>query len=112
MKILAIETSGFEGSIALSENSDVLAQRELARAGRRHAQTLVLEVAELLESHSLQPDQIDVVAVSHGPGSFTGLRVGVVFAKTFAWPARRSWFPWTRCWLRRGDCWSRIPSSR
>lgn len=46
---------------------------------------LVLEVSELLTSQNLSPNDIDVVAVSIGPGSFTGLRVGVVFAKTFAW---------------------------
>lgn len=63
----------------------MLAERGLSSEGRRHAQTLVLEVAELLKSCELKPQQIDVVAVSVGPGSFTGLRVGVVFAKTFAW---------------------------
>lgn len=85
MKILAVDTSGFEGSVALSEDRDVVAQRALSSEGRRHAQTLVLEVAELLKRSKVAPADIDVVAVSIGPGSFTGLRVGVVFAKTFAW---------------------------
>ena len=85
MKILAVDTSGFEGSVAVSEDRNVLEQRSLSAAGRRHAQTLVMEAATLLHAHSLTPDQIDVAAVSIGPGSFTGLRVGVVFAKTFAW---------------------------
>ncbi len=85
LKILAVDTSGFEGSVALSNDREVIAERSLSREGRRHAQTLVLEVSELLHSCDVTPQQIDVVAVSIGPGSFTGLRVGVVFAKTFAW---------------------------
>lgn len=85
MKILAVDTSGFEGSVALSDDSNVIAERSLTSEGRRHAQTLVLEVSELLKSCNTTSQQIDVVAVSIGPGSFTGLRVGVVFAKTFAW---------------------------
>jgi len=85
VKILAVDTSGFEGSVAISQDRHVLAERCLNAEGRRHAQLLVLEVGELLKSQQLQPTDIDVVAVSIGPGSFTGLRVGVVFAKTFAW---------------------------
>ncbi|MEZ6122292.1 MAG: tRNA (adenosine(37)-N6)-threonylcarbamoyltransferase complex dimerization subunit type 1 TsaB [Planctomycetaceae bacterium] len=85
MKILAVETSGLSGSVAIAENGHVLQQRVLCAEGRRHAQTLVSEAREVLNSHRLRPSDIDAVAVSIGPGSFTGLRVGVVFAKTFAW---------------------------
>lgn len=85
MRILAVDTSGFEGSVALSDDRTVVAERQLSAEGRRHAQTLVSEVDALLKEQSLQPSDIDAVAVSIGPGSFTGLRVGVVFAKTFAW---------------------------
>ena len=85
VKILAVDTSGFAGSVALSDDRTVIAQRLISTDGRRHAQTLVLEVSELLKSCNVTSQQIDIVAVSIGPGSFTGLRVGVVFAKTFAW---------------------------
>ncbi len=85
MRILAVDTSGFEGSVALSEDRATVAERQLSAEGRRHAQTLVSEVDALLKEQSLRPSDIDAVAVSIGPGSFTGLRVGVVFAKTFAW---------------------------
>lgn len=85
MKILAVDTSGFEGSVAISDDRHVLDQRSLNAEGKRHAQMLVVEVGELLKSQQLRPADIDVVAISIGPGSFTGLRVGVVFAKTFAW---------------------------
>jgi len=83
--ILAVDTSGFEGSIAVSDDRRILDERSLVAEGRRHAQTLVLQVDGVLKSLQLAPQDIDAVAVSIGPGSFTGLRVGVVFAKTFAW---------------------------
>ncbi len=85
VKILAVETSGLEASIALSVDDQPVSQQTLDTAGRRNARLLVPAVADLLKQASLAPMDIDVVAVSIGPGSFTGLRVGVVFAKTFAW---------------------------
>lgn len=85
MNILAVETSGFEGSVALLRSDNDVTEKPLSTAGRRHAQTLVSEVRTLLQAADVVPSQVDVVAVSVGPGSFTGLRVGVVFAKTFAW---------------------------
>ncbi len=85
LMLLAVETSGFEGSIALVDGRTLIEERVLQTEGRRHAQTLVAEVDLLLKTHALSPNGLDAVAVSVGPGSFTGLRVGVVFAKTFAW---------------------------
>ena len=84
--LLAVETSGSLGSIAVTDGSNLLAERVLAAAGGvRHAQSLVAEVDKLLRELTLKPTDIRTVAVSIGPGSFTGLRVGLVFAKTFAW---------------------------
>lgn len=85
MNLLAIETSGHHGSVALLTADGQIAESSLQSAARRHAQTLVSDVQRLLQDHQLRPAEIDAVAVSIGPGSFTGLRVGVVFAKTFAW---------------------------
>lgn len=82
---LGIETSGRSGRIALRIDGQDIDERELSQAGRRHAQTLVLEIRNLLTNHSAVPADIDLVAVSEGPGSFTGLRVGVVCAKMLAW---------------------------
>jgi tRNA threonylcarbamoyladenosine biosynthesis protein TsaB len=84
MNVLALETSGLTGSIALAVDNLVF-QRELATEGRRHAQTLVAEWRDLLRERGVKPADIDAIAVSIGPGSFTGLRVGVVCAKTFAY---------------------------
>jgi tRNA threonylcarbamoyl adenosine modification protein YeaZ len=85
MITLGIETSGRAGTIALVEGGAVVAERSLTASGRRHARTLVPELGELLRNTGHTPTEVDVVAVSIGPGSFTGLRVGVVCAKTFAY---------------------------
>tara|TARA_R110002072_G_scaffold173600_3_gene328465 strand:- start:26923 stop:27660 length:738 start_codon:yes stop_codon:yes gene_type:complete len=83
--ILAVDTSGMCGTIALKRDGELLEERELEQSRRRHAQTLISEVQELLRTHRLASSRVGIVAVSHGPGSFTGLRVGIVFAKTFAY---------------------------
>ena len=83
--LLAVETSGMQGSIAIADGDRLITERILETEGHRHAQTLVSEVDRILRDLGLQPSDIKTVAVSIGPGSFTGLRVGLVFAKTFAW---------------------------
>jgi tRNA threonylcarbamoyladenosine biosynthesis protein TsaB len=83
--ILAVETSGMAGSVAICQGGQLVEQRCLAGEGQRHAQALVSEVDRLLRDRGLHPQDFAGVAVSAGPGSFTGLRVGIVFAKTFAW---------------------------
>jgi tRNA threonylcarbamoyladenosine biosynthesis protein TsaB len=85
MIVLGIETSGRAGSVALAIDGEVRAERELAASGRRHARTLIPELGDLLKSQGLAAAGIDAVAVSIGPGSFTGLRVGIVCAKTLAY---------------------------
>ena len=85
MLVLGIETSGSEGTVALAQDGRLLGERELNHAGRRHAQGLVLEIRELLLGHGFRPQHVQLVAVSRGPGSFTGLRVGMVCAKTLAY---------------------------
>lgn len=82
---LGIDTSGQAGSIGLLRGDAVLEERSLSATGRRHARTLVAEVRSMLRDHEAGPRDCELVAVSVGPGSFTGLRVGVVFAKTFGY---------------------------
>jgi len=84
MRILTLETSGLTGSIALWRDGEIT-QRSLATAGRRHAQSLTLEIHDLLAELQMPIRTLDVIAVSLGPGSFTGLRVGVVCAKTLGY---------------------------
>lgn len=85
MIILGIETSGFSGSVALWKDDGDVVERSLPKSGRRHAQSLVQEISQILEDEKIARDACDAVAVSIGPGSFTGLRVGVVAAKTWAY---------------------------
>lgn len=83
--ILGVDTSSHAGNLALLHGDTLLEERSLAATGRRHARTLVAEVQTLLRDHGVAPRDVGLLAVSAGPGSFTGLRVGVVFAKTFGY---------------------------
>jgi tRNA threonylcarbamoyladenosine biosynthesis protein TsaB len=81
---LAFDTSSLAGSVALLSGPDVLAERTLDPA-RRSAQTLVPAIALLLEQLRVPAREVGLVATTIGPGSFTGLRVGVTTAKTWAY---------------------------
>jgi len=82
--ILGIETSGKVGGVALGRGGEVL-DEILFEKGLIHGRALVPMIKQILESHSLAPEAVGAVAVSAGPGSFTGVRVGVACAKTFAY---------------------------
>lgn len=82
MIALLLETSGKQGFVALGEGSGIVAQRTLDE-GRRHARDLVPMVGELLQERGLTARDVGVVAVSQGPGSYTGLRVGIASALAF-----------------------------
>lgn len=86
MLTLAFDTSGHYGSVALLDGPQLLAERILP-TDRRSAQTLAPAIAELLASQQVTAKQIRLVATTIGPGSFTGLRVGITAAKTFAYAA-------------------------
>jgi tRNA threonylcarbamoyladenosine biosynthesis protein TsaB len=84
---LIVETSGRIGQVALAEGDFVIAARHLDES-RRHGRDLVPQVAGLLAGQNWTPKEIDVVLVDVGPGSYTGLRVGIMSAKTFAYATR------------------------
>lgn len=88
MLVIGIETSGLIGSVALNQDGECLDSCSLHQPGSRHAQALVYELREMLLKQGLAAQNVDAVAVSRGPGSFTGLRVGMVCAKTFAYVTR------------------------
>ena len=79
MKVLAIETSSARGSVALLEDDCVIAQCDFGE-GSKHGRDLLPCVDKVTGGNR---EGIDLVAVSGGPGSFTGLRVGLAFAKIF-----------------------------
>lgn len=79
-RLLAIETSGRVGRVALSRGEAVAAQTSLD-SGRQHARDLVPAVAGLFAEVGWAARDLDGVIVSRGPGSYTGLRVGLMSAK-------------------------------
>lgn len=78
--ILSIETGTDICSVALSNDGELMALRESSE-GRDHAKKVAIFVDELLKETGVQPSDLDAIAVGKGPGSYTGLRIGVSFAK-------------------------------
>ncbi len=85
MKILALESSAVACSVALCEDEILIAQ-SFQNNGLTHSRTLLPMCEDLLKNCGLVLAQIDLIAVAAGPGSFTGLRIGVAAAKGLAWP--------------------------
>lgn len=83
-RVLIVETSGRVGQVALAWGPELRRHRWLDEA-RRHARDLAPAVAELLAAEGWRPRDLDAVLVSRGPGSYTGLRVGLMAAKTLAY---------------------------
>jgi tRNA threonylcarbamoyladenosine biosynthesis protein TsaB len=81
---LLIETSGRVGRIGLARGSNVVRTVDLD-ASRRHARDLAATVESFLQAERMRPGEVTGVMVSRGPGSYTGLRVGITSAKAFAY---------------------------
>ena len=86
MRILALETSAKSVSCAVTEDGAVLA-RGFQCTGLTHSRTLLPMVDSMLQNAEIPLESIDLYAVSAGPGSFTGLRIGVSALKGLAWAA-------------------------
>lgn len=84
MRIVILETSGSYGEVAIADEHEVKEVRRLS-AARKHARDLVPELQALLRSADWKPASIDLVLLDIGPGSYTGLRVGIMTAKAFAY---------------------------
>src|SRR5450759_3699906 len=78
--ILNIDTSTEVCSVALARDGVVIHSRETL-TGQNHAMLVTVYISELMEESNMTIDQIDAVAVSGGPGSYTGLRIGISVAK-------------------------------
>src|SRR5262245_25336168 len=83
-RFLILETSDRMGQVWLARGDRLLRGRRLDEA-RRHARDLAPAVAELLAGEGWRPRDLDAVVVGRGPGSYTGLRVGVMSAKALAY---------------------------
>ena len=86
MLILAFETSAKAGSVALMDDKKLLGE-SYQNTGLTHSQTLLTMAEDLLKSCGFSTKNVTAVAVAAGPGSFTGVRIGVAAAKGFAWGA-------------------------
>ena len=84
MLILAFETSAKAASVALLENGKLLGE-SYQNTGLTHSQTLMVMAEDALKSGGKTAAEVEAVAVAAGPGSFTGVRIGVAAAKGFAW---------------------------
>ena len=91
MKILALETSAKSVSTAVVENGVPLAYAYQC-TGLTHSRTLMPMVDALLKNAELTLGDMDAVAVAAGPGSFTGLRIGIAAVKGLAWAADKPCF--------------------
>ncbi len=84
MHLLAVETSGAHGGIALLDGGRLVEEVPLTE-GLRHARDLVVAIAGACDRAAWDRRTLGVVAVSIGPGSFTGVRIAVTLAKMIAW---------------------------
>lgn len=83
MKVLALESSANTVSVAIAEDNKLVGEYTINHK-KTHSQTLMPMIEELIRNCEIDLGSIDVVAVSKGPGSFTGLRIGVETAKALA----------------------------
>ena len=84
MLILAFETSAKAGSVALFKDGRLLGE-SYQNTGLTHSQTIMKMAEDLLAACGFTAQDVEAVAVAAGPGSFTGVRIGVAAAKGFAW---------------------------
>lgn len=84
MRILAFETSAKAASVALLQDGLLLGEY-VQNSGQTHSRTVMQMAQDLLKNCDLTAKDVDAVACAAGPGSFTGVRIGLAAAKGFAW---------------------------
>src|SRR5690606_17037777 len=88
---LGIDTANTPLSVAIVKDGTILAEVNSSMAVN-HSLRAMPVIEELFETVKLQPKDIDAIAVSEGPGSYTGVRIGVTIAKTLAWTLKKPLF--------------------
>src|SRR5437773_1415906 len=88
MRVLALDTTTRAGSVAVVDDERVVAERR-GDESRTHAERLPVEITALLESCGLALPDVDRFAVAIGPGSFTGLRIGIATIQGLAFVTER-----------------------
>ena len=88
MKILAVDTSANMATVAVTDNTKLIGEFSINHK-KTHSQKLLPMIKELMSGLELKAADIDVYAASSGPGSFTGLRIGVTTMKAIAYAAQK-----------------------
>ncbi|MCO7175501.1 tRNA (adenosine(37)-N6)-threonylcarbamoyltransferase complex dimerization subunit type 1 TsaB [Sporolactobacillus kofuensis] len=88
MNVLAIDTSNLVMGVAVATEQKVLGELT-TNSKKNHSERLMPAIAELLEKVAIQPIDLDRIVVAEGPGSYTGLRIGVTIAKLMAWTLKK-----------------------
>ena len=84
MKVLALDTSSLVAGVAIMDDDRLIAEYNLNHK-KTHSQKLMPMIMDIMKSVELTPKDIDVYAASSGPGSFTGLRIGITTVKAIAY---------------------------
>jgi len=84
--IICLETATNLCSVALCDSTGVISLRESSES-KSHASMLTVFIEEILKDHGIRARDLEAIAVSKGPGSYTGLRIGVSVAKGIAYGA-------------------------
>ena len=87
-KLICIDTSTFTESIALVEGQRLIAEKQVYR-NRGHASGLHYDLSELVQAHQWQLEDVDGIVCGIGPGSFTGMRVGLAACKGLAYALQK-----------------------
>src|SRR5205814_9280091 len=88
MRVIALDSTTRAGSVALVEDDCVIDERR-GDASRTHAERLPAEITALAAAHGVALADVDLYAVASGPGSFTGLRIGIATIQGLAFVHRR-----------------------
>ena len=80
MKILGIDSSGLVAGVAIEEDGKLISEY-MIRNKLTHSQTLLPMIDEMMQTSKTSKEEIEAIAISEGPGSFTGLRIGSATAK-------------------------------
>lgn len=88
MNVLAIDSSNLVMGVAVTSGGKVLGEL-MTNSRKNHSERLMPAIAGLLDNVGLGPGDLDRIAVAEGPGSYTGLRIGVTIAKMLAWTLKK-----------------------
>lgn len=88
MKILALDTSTWTETVALLEDGSILSERVVVEK-ESHNRRLLATIEAVLKDAQCSVKEVDAIAVGIGPGSFTGIRIGITTAKALAWSLRK-----------------------